>query len=396
MKIVDFAIGLICTALFFTSAVADENIDVRISGKTDNVNYFTIWNCESLVGINTIQRLNILPLSTHSPKIWKDSLFASFKEQSRSGDPRLYFTIGTHNQLPGEPVFRMAYADFDPDENRWIVTEYMNDGQDGGGVSSHDGELENFVFNEYKTPGWGPFSNKSGLNSAYPGVSTKRETFIGINSNSMSKTIGYPLTGSGPTGLSSIRNYKQVDGGDPNTQTCLHMNPTMFVDAVGRPSMVATLWARGANSRSREACMLPSGRKLPAAGNYIYHFIDEELGWQLDVERGLIGTTGNDAMNAIHNTMNKLIATQYGNIQNDLDSSRANPSQKDRNIPAALQLVDIDAGTILDLLTCGKPQLHFAEASGKADRIYFLVDYPEKSVPFVHDVFVAFREKTSN
>ena len=197
-----------------------------------------------------------------------------------SENPILYFTWGNHKPSSTQPVFTMAYAKFDG--TNWTVVNYLDDQLPNGGVSSHDGSLSDFVFNEYFTSGWGPFANKPGAQSKIPGVANERGQFFGPYANRL--TIGYPLIGRGPLGLTSIETPVQNQLPDINTRTCLHMNPTMFTDASRRPSMAVYLFTNGPPPSRRSGCTLPDGRKIGPA-NYIYRYQGLHLGWQLDIDK---------------------------------------------------------------------------------------------------------------
>lgn len=158
--------------------------------------------------------------------------------------------------------------------------------------------------------------------------------------------------------------------------------------------MAVTLWTAGQGPLGRTACNLPTGQKLPSDGNYIYHYEGTSRGWQLDLQKGIVGMAGNDALNSVAGTTNTFLATQYGSKVMQGETRLINSSQVGNAASEAkLQVINSDNNTITDMLSCANPAVHFSEATGNQQGIYFLADYPTGIIDlFVHDIFLAYKK----
>ncbi|MBI5547971.1 MAG: hypothetical protein HY901_29160 [Deltaproteobacteria bacterium] len=349
-------------------------------------NYFDKWHCSSAVGINNVRRLNIIPHGTHDGRLWKDSLFVNVLDRD-GANPIIWFTIGLHDL---EPVFTLAKATYDQQLGHWQVEKFLDHPTNAGGVSSQDGYADHYVMNEYYIPGWGPTANVRGSVSKIPAVA-EQSTTVGFPS--------YPLWGTGPLGLSTIRELKRdPDYPDPNVQTCLHMNPTLFdYDASGVPrAFAAELWTKARVNSQQVAlpCLLPEGApvsELPYIGFWTYRYVDDQLGWQLDLNAGMIETPhiANTAFNYVYGSERKFIRADWSGKLIRVDLTQ----------PLALQkkvLLDCRGTTGAD---GGLQAVNFAEASGDETAVYFLGDeYPYRGSAAglhertsIHDIFVAFK-----
>lgn len=336
-----------------------EEWPLQNSWTPDPTNYFAKWNCKSTRGLKTISRLFINPLTTHSPTYWKDSLTT---DVDSNGNLMVFFTAGDYGS-PGEPTFKMNKSKFDG--NQWNTTEYLIDSNPGG-VSSHDGTEIDYVFNKYFYNGWGPYA--STVSGKIPGVNSAQE-----------------LWGTGPLGLTTIRNL--VQNSVANLDTCLHMNPSLFdYDSSRSPrSFIATLWS----GTLKTPCKLPPGApvsSLPKSGPYVYHFINSQIGWQLDLERGLI-----ENQKGLDYAMNADPAHNGFFVRGD--------------VTGAIMEVDSLAKRKQKVLKCSVKSVHISEASrGKNGAYYFLGDeFPftgpglglapaSEWIPATpqHDIFVAY------
>ena len=361
---------LLITLLFTVSITnVTKKIDLRSKATTpnsqwsaDNVNYFDKWSCSSATGINHISKLGILPSGTHSTSYWKDSLYADFR-QFVGGNPVIYFTSGDYNR---KSLFSLEKAIYSLASGTWEISNILTNSANPGGISSFDGTQTDYIMNEYYIPGWGPTDNKKGSESKIPGV---RQNHV------YSSNVNYPLWGIGPLGLSTIR--EKIQGNyDRNVNTCLHMNPTLFnFDSNGIPhSFMAQLFANTPST----PCTLPNGTKLQT-GYYVYNFVNNTIGWQIDLNKGLVyDTRGLDnAFNFILGTTKFLKAIWEGKID-------------------VVNLNDSAPRTAKTVLDCSKANVFFSEPSGREDWIYFLADPPPHFYKsgtndvYIHDIFVAF------
>ena len=279
-----------------------------IGWAADKTNYYKEWSCRSDAGIRYIRRLGIAPLGTHHEALWKDSLMMA-KDEWSGGFPIIYFTQGmthgadrpghTSSVAPPSPyssMFALKKAYYNSTENRWFITDELNQPRTPHGVSSQDGTGMDFIMNDYESgpgwqdviPGWGPTANLPGSKSRIPGVSEKPIGF-GIDS--------YPLYGNGPLGLTSIvRASPLKPPPGESVGTCIHMNPTLFdFDPTGMPRGLIARLSWGSKDQD---CVLPDGRHLPV-GDYVYRYVGSKDGWQLDLTNSL---PGEHAINYIYGT----------------------------------------------------------------------------------------------
>ena len=261
----------------------------------DNINYFKEWSCSSSTGIDTINRLNISPLSSHHPNFWKDSLWIN--GSSKNGLPVIYYTASMKLR---KPKFSLKKASYDKQSSEWIVEDMMSlPFPDLTGVSSQDGKTEqDYVLNEYQIAGWGPTANKPGSQSKIPGLANTPNP-PGTTFPRTGKT--YPLVGTGPLGITTITNLDQKRNEPlayphiPMYHTCRHANPTLFnYDSKGIPhSMMVSL---AIDIAGNQPCQLPPGApaKILEGNNYVYRYQGTQLGWQLDLNLGPLPGTANN------------------------------------------------------------------------------------------------------
>ena len=328
----------------------------------DSVDYFSKWNCKSAANLNHVSRLKIMPLGNHGTSQMKDSLVAdaSFAPNS-ANNPILFFTLG---DIKASSRYKMLRANYDAASSAWKIYEYFADLSNTGGVSSHAGTLRDFIYNKYLIPGWGPLANSA--KTKIPGVNPRRV-----------------LWGSGPLGLTSIQSIHNNDSADVNVQTCLHMNPSLFdYDAQGVPhAFIATVWTGPDPSPNWTACQLPSGGSLPKPGPYVYRYVNGIVGWQLDMNIGLV-----EDQNSLDYAMN-------ADPLQPAVFVRADWSGKVMQV----KLTPRQTSTVLD---CSGAGVNFSEASrGPNGSYYFLADEalpagrPDlKLIDGVvqHDVFVTY------
>lgn len=343
------------------------------SGWSDATNYFTTWGCSAPTGgINTIRRLNIAPIGSHTTNTWKDSLHVDFNEYV-GGNPVVYFTGGSAFSVP---TFRIERATFNSTTGNWSIADFDASYANPSGISSNDGTSTDYVTNVYHQDGWGPSANRSGSVSNIPGVST---TAVGGE---------YPLLGTGTHGISTIRAL-HGSSADPNTESCIHMNPSLFdYDSNGSPQgMIACLWT-GNSSASHpwptDACALPPGTNGTASesAHYVYRY-NSSTGWQLDPDPVLAGDNCAEVgtVNHIQGSNKKFLVTRWeGRIDElDLPSNTLTPG-------------------VLDC-TATPTVVNFAEASGQPNQIYFIATQPTQYGPTngqidgipTHDIYVGFR-----
>lgn len=345
------------------------------SGWSDLTNYFTAWGCRAPSGgINTIRRLNIAPIGSHTANTWKDSLHVDFNEYV-GGNPVVYFTGGSAFSTP---TFRLQRATFNGTTGNWSIADFDANYLNGGGISSNDGTATDYIVNVYGQDGWGPSANRSGSVSNIPGVST---TAVGGE---------YPLTGSGTHGMSTIRAL-HGSAADPNTQSCLHMNPSLFdYDVNGHPKgLMACLWtgnSSAAHPWPTDGCALPPGVNGTASesAHYVYRH-NASTGWQLDPEP--LDALGNCAevgtVNYIQGSTEKFYVTRWEGRIDLLDLPTRNVTQ----------------GVLDCTATSGSAVVNFAEASGQPNQIYFIATEPGQLGPSnglydgmpTHDIYVGFR-----
>lgn len=345
------------------------------SGWSDTTNYFTAWGCRAPSGgINTIRRLNIAPIGSHTSNTWKDSLHVDFNEYV-GGNPVIYFTGGSAFSTP---TFRLQRATFNTTTGNWSITDFDSNYSNPSGISSNDGTSTDYVTNVYHQDGWGPSANRSGSVSNIPGVST---TAVGGE---------YPLIGSGTHGISTIRAL-QGSSADPNTASCVHMNPSLFdYDVNGSPNaLMACLWtgnSSAAHPWPTDGCALPPGTNGTAAesAHYVYRY-NTSTGWQLDPEP--LDSLGNCAevgtVNYIQGSTEQFFVTRWeGRIDKfDLPSNTVTETSLDCTA------------------TSGGPVVNFAEASGQPNQIFFIATEPGQYGPSNglydgmpnHDIYVGFR-----
>lgn len=323
-----------------------------LTGWSDSKNYFNEFKCSSPVGFNAIARLNIMPLGKIGPHVQKDSLDYGGQHD---GSPIIYFSLG---QFDRSSNWSLKKAMFSAAENRWRIYSVLDNPDFSGGVSSENGQGKYIVMNDYSQPGWGPTSPVPGRENKIPAVA---------NVSSNPSMPSYALTGAGSLGITAVTNtvYPGSDGGaGVMRSTCIHMNPKLLdYDANGVPhTLIANLWQ---NTRS-DACPLPPGApvaKLPYPGNYLYRYKGQELGWQLDLNRGIV-------TDSIHNeTQNSFIMTPKllaGTAHTLVIASR----------DGMVYTIDADGPNSDNtevLADCRKSGVHFSEAAGTGDGVFFLV-----------------------
>lgn len=321
-------------------------------GWSDGVNYFSKWGCRSRIGVETIERLNIIPLGSFGREFQKDSLFVDPVNLTQGGTPIIYFTATSKDEAP---KWSLKKAVFDPKVQRWQIYSVLDSPNSVGGLSSQDGHGRYFVMNDYSLPGWGPSSPVPGLQNKIPGVSR-------VSASSERPT--YPLTGSGPLGLTAMTNmlYPAETSGGVDGRTCIHMNPKLLgYDTNGVPHMLlANLWQSAPNAKP---CRLPQGApvdQLPAPGNYLYRYGDAKLGWQLDLSAGLISdglhqSDHNQFMltpKLLAGTADSLIVATWDGLVETFQVARTNTTRV--------------------LLDCKASGVHFGEATGSSTDFFFL------------------------
>jgi hypothetical protein len=323
-------------------------------GWSDGVNYFRSWSCRSPTEINTIERLNIIPLGTSGPHFRKDSLYVNWVDLSNNGMPIVYFTAVGKDHFP---KWSLKKAIFDSAVQRWQIYSVLDSPESEGGLSSQDGRGRYLVMNDYSLPGWGPSSPIPGSENKIPAVS---------NISGSANRPTYPLIGKGPLGLTAMTTmlYPAQTSGGVAGRTCIHMNPKLLdYDAQGVPhTLIANLWQ---NKSRGNACRLPPGApiaQLPFPGNYLYRYAGQELGWQLDLSTGLVSDTlhpsaGNPYLltpKLLAGTDHTLILATWDGLVEMINFSR---SQSDNT-----QV----------LLDCKSSGVHFGEATGRKDAFLFL------------------------
>ncbi|MBL8299234.1 MAG: hypothetical protein JNN30_12925 [Rhodanobacteraceae bacterium] len=342
------------------------------SGWSTGTNYFTTWGCRAPSGgINTIRRLNIAPIGSHTTNTWKDSLHVDFNEYV-GDNPVIYFSGGS---AFATPTFRLERATFNATTGNWSIAEFDSNYSSPGGISSNDGRKDDYITNVYQQDGWGPFANRSGSVSAIPGVSTT------------AVSGEYPLIGSGTYGISTIRAL-QGNSADPNTKSCIHMNPSLFdYDSNGRPrGMMACLWTGNSSSTHpwpTDGCALPGNGGRSTSAHYVYRY-NTSNGWQLDPNPVLpadsCATVG--TVNHIQSSNQKFLVTRWEGRIDQLDLTTNTVTQG---------LLDCTASPTV---------VNFAEASGQSNQIYFIATRPNEYGPAngqqdgipTHDIYVGFRQ----
>ncbi len=344
---------------------------VAAAGWSDGRDYFDEFRCVSPVGYNAIARLNIMPLGSIGPHMQKDSLDYGGEHD---GAPIIYFSLEESDKSSN---WSLKKAVFSAAEERWRIYSVLDNPGNSGGVSSESGMGRYVVMNDYSLPGWGPSSPIPGRENKIPAVAD-----VSANPNLPS----YPLTGAGPLGITAITNtiYPSTGGAGVARSTCIHMNPKLLdYDAAGAPhTLIANLWQ---NTRS-DACPLPPGapaERLPHPGNYLYRYKGATQGWQLDLTRGLV-------TDSIHNeTRNQFILTPkllFGTNHTLIAASRDGMVYSfDPDRPNA------DAKVLAD---CRRGGVHFSEAAGTANGVFFLVvkepiDAERRKYGLANDVYPA-------
>jgi len=162
------------------------------------------------------------------------------------------------------------------------------------------------------------------------------------------------------------------------------MNPKLLdYDADGVPhTLITNMW----QDNYSHACELPLGApitQLPAPGNYLYRYKGPTLGWQLDIEAGLVTEVHNDTTNSLLITPKLLFGTQHSLI-------------------AALwngivETIDLDkpkTNNTTVMLNCTAADVHFGEGTGSQNNFYFLSTPPGDSSnangTFNVDIYYAF------
>ena len=297
------------------------------TGWSDGKNYFNEWGCTSPTGIDTIARLNIIPLGTFGPHFQKDSLGASWYNDTSDGrTPIVYFDLARTDH---GSRWSMKKAVYNKADNRWEIYSVFDNTDSDGGVSSRDGRGRYIVMNDYSLPGWGPSSPIPGSENNIPGIS---------DVSASAHIPSYPLVGTGPLGITAMTNtlYQPTTRGHTVMgTTCIHMNPKLLdYDAQGRPqTLVVNMW----HDTKSEACPLPPGvsiQRLPHPGNYLYRFKGPELGWQLDLAVSLVtdslyNITNNRpalAPNLVAGTAHTLVTANLAGVVYIIDLDKPNTS----------------------------------------------------------------------
>jgi hypothetical protein len=353
-------IGLLCISLSYLYLIPQS---VFAAWSVDTKNYFNEWQCTSTIGLNHIAKLDIQPKS-QNPTLHKDSLYADFNHMV-GGNPTLHYSIDDH--VHG---WYMNKATYNTTTNIWDISEEAkNPNPLSYGVSNFDGTDSDYVMGEYQIAGWGPTANKPGSQSKIPGVSETHDvSYTNIPS------FGYPLWGSGPLGLTTIKEtVRNPQYSDPNARSCLHMNATLFdYDAQKVPhAFTAFMFTQSASNPDDTStwCQLPNGTLLKQ-GNYIYRYANNTIGWQLDVQAGMLDSM--QAINYIYGSNSKFVTNNFaGKIQiADLHQSPPRSPQ-----------------TKLD---CSAGNIYVTEASGKENIFYFLAGPRLPQLIAEHDIYVAF------
>ena len=370
------------------------------SGWADTTNYFSTWGCRAPVdGINTIRRLNIAPLGSHTLNSWKDSLHADFGNPV-GGNPTLYFTGGTAFTVP---TFRLEKATFNSATGNWLISEFASNYETPSGTSANDGTADDYVVNlynrggppadpiSYQQDGWGPLANKPGGSSKIPSVAT---TAVGG---------AYPLIGSGPLGISAIRAL-HGNSGDLNTRSCIHMNPSLFAyTSSGEPhGLMACLWTGHPDALlgepnghpwPTESCAVP-GINQPKSAHYVYRYNPNNTdpntsGWQLDPQPlSMLGSCAEvGTVNYVQGSGDDFLVTRW---------------------EGRIDLFDLTTKTVTEsILDCTMPPgtsedntVNFSEATGHRTQVFFIADPlgpkegPANGLPHkmrVHDIYIGFR-----
>ena len=325
-------------------------------GWSDGKNYFSKWGCRSPAGYNSIARLNIIPLGTFGPHFQKDSLDVDARPAAGQ-PPTLYFTTSVTDAAPR---WGLRKAIFNAAKDKWEIFAVFDDPDSRGGVSSWAGSGKDIIFNDYSLPGWGPASPWPGSQTKVPGVAEA--------SASPGRAI-YPLIGAGPLGLTAMTNrvYPAVSSGGVEGRTCIHMNPKLIdYDKQGvAHTLIANLWQRKARG---DACQYgEDGARLPAPGNYLYRYKGPELGWQLDLQTGLVTDALHDSAHnqfmltpkLLGGTEHTLVVAAWDGIIETIDPTR--PRSDNTQV----------------LADCRTSGVHFGEAAGSTAGIYFLGGEPD-------------------
>lgn len=355
------------------------------SGWSDGKNYFEEWSCTSPAGLDTIARLNIIPLGTFGPHIQKDSLASNWHYDTYDGDkPIIYFTLMTGDHSSRWSLKKAVYSEAD---KRWNVYSVLDNPESQFGVSSQDGRGKYIIMNDYSLPGWGPSSPIPGSQNKIPGVS---------NVSAGTRMPSYPLVGAGPLGITAITNtaYPSTRSGGPEGRTCIHANPKLLdYDAQSRPhTLITNMW----QNSPRNACPLPPGAplsRLPAPGNYLYRYEGPELGWQLDLDTGVVTDSLHyDITNKMNSTPKLLAGTAHSLVRATWDG--------------IIETIDLDMPKTNNadmLLDCRKGGVHFGEPTGRKEGIFFLAaksdiagerrKYGLGTDVFPFDIYYAYKRK---
>jgi len=350
-------------------------------GWSDGTNYFKKWGCKSTAGFNNIARLNIIPLGTMGPNIYKDS----GADWEGEGDA-IYFDLAN---LGAVGQWSMKKAVYNSSLNKWEIFSVLDNPKIKGGISSHAGIGPSFVMNDYALPGFGPSTPVPGPQNKIPGVSK-------VSANS--EIPSYPLVGSGPLGITAMTHtvYPVSPGkpAGPQGQTCLHVNPKLLdYDAQGVPH---TLLVNIYKLPKTDPFPLPPGApvaQLPA-GNYLYRFKGATLGWQLDLNAGMITDSLSDPNHRADLTPRYLVGTKHGLVSTNWYDG------------AVVDFIDLDkpvSNNAKRVLDCSASGIHIGDVSGSADRLYFAAANPNlklerqkyhlsDKVPVPVDLFYAFKQ----
>lgn len=384
------------------------------SGWSDTTNYFTAWGCRAPVdGINTIRRLNIAPIGSHTSYTWKDSLHVDFGEPA-GGNPTLYFTGGSAFSVP---TFRLEKAQFNNTTGDWEITSFHDNYANPSGVSSNDGTGTDYIMNvynrggldslpvSYEQDGWGPAANKpADPTGALPAVPGSYSMIPAVSTTAVGGE--YPLIGNGPLGISAIRAIRG-DSGDLNTRSCIHMNPSLFNYDQGHPrGLMTCLWTGHPDALlpepyghpwPTEGCALPGvSSEVTQSAHYVYRQDPnkdgdpDENGWQLVPEP--LSMLGNCAqvgtVNYVQGSAEQFLVTRW---------------------EGRIDLFDLPTKTITEsILDCTMPPgtppenvVNFAEATGHQTHVFFIADPlgpkegPANGLPpkmRIHDIYVGFRQ----
>ena len=318
-------------------------------GWGDGINYFEKWGCKSSAGFNYIARMNILPLGTMGPDIYKDS--GADWENDTAPAGAIYFDLADNKRTAKWAIKKAIY---NPALAKWEIFSVLDSYSTPAGVSSHAGTDVNFVMNDYALPGFGPSSPVPGSKNKIPGVS---------NTSANSTIPSYPLVGSGPLGITTITGTVHpgtagVPNG-PQGQTCIHMNPKLMdYDASYVPH---TLLANLFQGKPGQPCTLPDGTQLPGGGNYLYRYQGKDLGWQLDLSAGMISDSLSDPAHKFNLMPRHLAGTAHTLVSTNWYDG------------GVIDFIDLDqpaSNNARRVLDCSAAGVYFGGVSGASDRLF--------------------------